>query len=56
MDFALQKLGQFVENKETHMNIMLIGNDRTGLWKKVFSMAKVEEIIKILEGVLNDKG
>ena len=56
MDFALQKLGQFVENKETHMNIILIGNDRTGLWKKLFSMAKVEELIKIVEGVLNDKG
>ena len=36
--------------------LFLIGNDRTGLWKKVFGMATYEEIVRVLETVLNDKG
>ena len=31
---VLKKLGQYVENKEDHTSIFIIGNDRTGLWKK----------------------
>ena len=56
VDAALQKLGQRVERKEDHSNLFLIGNDRTGLWKKVFGMAPYEEIVRVLETVLNDKG
>lgn len=52
---ALRKLGQWVEVREGHSNIMLIGNDRTGLWKKAFALAKPEDLIKIVESVLNDK-
>ena len=53
---ALQKLGQYVERKEDHSNLFLIGNDRTGLWKKAFGMAPYEELVKVLESVLNDRG
>jgi protein SCO1 len=56
VDAALQKLGQRVERKEDHSNLFLIGNDRTGLWKKVFGMAPYEEIVRVLETVLNDQG
>jgi hypothetical protein len=35
---------------------MIIGNDKTGLWKKVFSLAASESVIPIVESVLNDKG
>jgi protein SCO1/2 len=56
VDASLQKLGQRVERKEDHSNLFLIGNDRTGLWKKVFGMAPYEEIVRVLETVLNDKG
>ena len=34
VDFALNKLGQFVSDKQDHLNIFIIGNERTGLWKK----------------------
>ena len=54
--FVLKKLGQYVEDKNEHYNIVIIGNDRTGLWKKAFGLAKSEEIIKIVESVLDDKG
>ena len=56
VDFALKKLGHFVDNKENHTNIFIIGNDRTGLWKKAFGLAKSEELVKVVESVINDPG
>ena len=55
VDFALQKLGQFVDTKESHLNIFIIGNERTGLWKKAFGLAKSEEIVKVVDSVINDQ-
>jgi protein SCO1/2 len=54
VEFALKKLGQFVETKESHVNLFIIGNERTGLWKKAFGLAKSEEIVKVVESVIND--
>lgn len=54
VDFALKKLGQFVDNKQDHLNIFIIGNERTGLWKKAFGLAKSEELIKVVDSVIND--
>ncbi|HJT67625.1 MAG TPA: SCO family protein [Pyrinomonadaceae bacterium] len=54
--FVLKKLGQYVEDKNDHYNIVIIGNERTGLWKKAFGLAKSEELIKVVDSVLDDKG
>jgi protein SCO1/2 len=54
VDWALYKLGQYVEQREQHTNIFIIGNERTGLWKKAFGLAQAEELVKIVESVLND--
>jgi protein SCO1 len=56
VDWALYKLGQYVEQKDQHTNIFIVGNERTGLWKKVFGLATVDEIVTAIEGVLNDTG
>ena len=56
LDWALYKLGQYVEDKESHKTIIIIGNESTGLWKKALGMAKVEDLIQIVESVVNDKG
>jgi len=56
VDFALKKIGHFVEDKNDHLNIFIIGNERTGLWKKAFGLAKDDELMKVVESVLNDKG
>ena len=56
VDFALKKIGHFVEDKTDHLNIFIIGNERTGLWKKAFGLAKDDELMKVVESVLNDKG
>jgi len=56
VDWALYKLGQFVENKNDHTSIMIIGNEATGLWKKAYALSPAAELIKIIEGVATDKG
>jgi protein SCO1 len=53
---ALGKLGQAVETPQAHQNLFLIGNDRTGLWKKAFGLAAPKEILPIVESVVNDRG
>lgn len=55
VDFALQKLGHFVSDKQDHLNIIIIGNERTGLWKKAFGLAQSDELVKVVESVLNDQ-
>jgi cytochrome oxidase Cu insertion factor (SCO1/SenC/PrrC family) len=52
---ALYKLGQRVRAREDHSNIFLIGNEKTGLWKKAMGLAPPAEIIRIVESVLNDE-
>ena len=51
----LKKLGRYVEDKESHSTLLLIGNDTTGLWKKAFGLAKTDELIPIVRSVLEDK-
>lgn len=53
---ALRKLGNYVENPEAHQNLFLIGNDKTGLWKKAFGLAEPAALIPVVESVLEDKG
>jgi protein SCO1/2 len=55
VDWALHKLGQYVEARENHTSIFIIGNEPKGLWKKAFGLAKAEELIRILEDVINDR-
>jgi protein SCO1/2 len=55
VDFALKKIGQFVPEKQDHLNIFIIGNERTGLWKKAFGLAKSEELVKVVDSVVNDQ-
>jgi protein SCO1 len=44
VDWILYKLGGYVEDKNTHKGILIIGNEQTGRWLKVFAMAKPSEI------------
>jgi protein SCO1/2 len=55
VDFALRKLGEYVEDKQDHLNIFIIGNERTGLWKKAFGLAPSDELVKVVLSVLNDQ-
>jgi protein SCO1 len=56
VEFALSRLGQKVARKEDHMTLFLVGNNRTGLWKKVFAPSSTAESLdSVVESVLNDK-
>src|SRR5690242_2580085 len=55
VELVLRKLGQYVDAKQDHLNIFIIGNERTGLWKKAFGLAQSEELIKVVDSVINDK-
>ena len=55
VDWALYKLGQYVETKDNHTSIFIIGNEPKGLWKKALGLAKSEELIKIMEDVIADR-
>jgi len=55
VDLAHNKLGQFVSDKADHSNIFIIGNERTGLWKKALGLAQTDELVKVVESVLNDQ-
>jgi protein SCO1/2 len=54
VDLALRKLGFATETKEGHSNVFLVGNERTGLWKKVLGIGSPEEIAAAVESVLTD--
>jgi protein SCO1/2 len=57
VDFALAKLGQKVARKEDHLTLFFVGNDKTGLWKKVFAPSSTPDSLgTIVESVLNDRG
>ena len=56
IDWALYKLGQYVEAKDDHTTVFIVGNEATGLWKKAFGMASPLELVKVVESVVNDKG
>jgi protein SCO1 len=56
VELALTKLGQRVDSPEGHSNLMIVGNDATGLWKKAFGLADSDAIIRVIDSVLNDRG
>ena len=55
VDLVLKKLGQFVAEKQDHLNIFIIGNERTGLWKKAFGLAPSDQLVAVVESVLKDQ-
>lgn len=55
LELALRKFGQYVESRDDHYTLMLIGNDRTNLWKKALGMARPDALIEIVESVINDQ-
>jgi protein SCO1/2 len=56
VDWALYKVGQYVESKDDHTTVIIVGNEATGLWKKMFGMGKADELLQIVRSVADDKG
>ena len=56
IETALKRIGQQADAPDQHTNVMIIGNMKTGLWKKAFGLAQAENILEIVDSVLNDDG
>jgi protein SCO1/2 len=55
VDQVLYKLGFYVDAKEDHSNIFIVGNEPTGLWKKVLGVAPPDEIRRVIQTVVDDR-
>jgi protein SCO1 len=55
VDFVLRKLGERVEAPDDHTSVLIIGNDRTELWKKARGLASTEEVLQVVESVVNER-
>ena len=55
VELVLGKLGHKPGRREDHSTVWAVGNDRTGLWKKVMGLASAEALIKEIDAVVNDK-
>ena len=55
VELALGKFGMTVESRENHSNLFMLGNLKTGLWKKAFGLANADELLSVVDSVLNDK-
>jgi protein SCO1/2 len=55
VNWALYKLGQYVEAKDDHTTIVIIGNEPKGLWKKAIGLAKPDELMKIVDDVISNR-
>lgn len=52
---ALRRLGQYVEQPEAHLSLVIVGNEPTGLWKKAFGLAPAEDLLPVIRSVLEDR-
>lgn len=53
---ALRRIGQYTGDPAAHMNLLIAGNPRTGLWKKIHGLAPLAEVVDLLLGVVDDPG
>ncbi|HKQ93945.1 MAG TPA: SCO family protein [Blastocatellia bacterium] len=55
IDQALYKVGHYVEVKDDHTSIVIIGNEPKGVWTKAMGLAKADQLIKLVNEILNEK-
>jgi len=55
IDAILSRLGQYVKQRDDHSTLFLIGNERTGSWKKDMGLKSANDIMTSLESVIADK-
>jgi len=55
VEFALHKLGMSVASRDEHSMVLLIANERTGLWKKSVATAEPADLARVVLETLNDR-
>jgi protein SCO1/2 len=56
LKLVLQRLGQYVEQRDDHQNLFLIVNEPAGLMKKAFGMAGTRDLIATIDSVISGVG
>ena len=55
MDQLLNALGAAVSKREDHTPAMIIGNDSKGVWTRTYGLAKINQIISVINDVMAGK-
>ena len=55
MDKLLNALGAAVSKREDHTPAMIIGNDSKGVWTRTYGLAKIPQILGVLNNVMAGK-
>ena len=53
---ALKRIGQAVQEPQAHMDLIVAGNARTGLWKKMLGVAPAQQLVDLMVAVADDAG
>lgn len=56
MDKLLTAFGAAVSKREDHTPAMIIGNDSKGVWTRTYGLAKIPQIIGVINDVIAGKG
>jgi protein SCO1 len=52
MDKLLNALGAAVSKREDHTPAMIIGNDSKGVWTRTYGLAKINQIVGVIQNVM----
>lgn len=55
MDKLLNALGAAVSKREDHTPAMIIGNDSKGVWTRTYGLARINQIISVIDNVMAGK-
>ena len=55
MDKLLNALGAAVSKREDHTPAMIIGNDSKGVWTRTYGLAKINQIVGVIQNVITGK-
>jgi protein SCO1 len=56
IDWVLYKLGAYTERADEHYSLLIVGNETTGEWMKIFALAKPEDIVAAVKEVAGSSG
>jgi len=55
VDLANYKLGFLVDEPSQHLNVIIVGNEATGLWKKLPVATSLSSLGQVIDDVVNDR-
>ncbi len=56
LERVLSRFGQRLGAPEDHTNVIMVGNEKTKLWKKLNGLSPPSELIPLVAEVLDDRG